>query len=463
MDELTSFQGRRVTVMGLGRFGGGVAAARFLAERGARVTVTDLKSHEQLEESLVQLDDVPIHDMCLGHHRETDFTDADLVVVNPAVLPRNPLIQESVRAGVPLTSEISLFWQFNRGRTVGITGSNGKSTTTGLVDSILQADGRTTWLGGNIGRSLLPVVDQIQPDDWVVLELSSFQLCSLDQLFTSPEVSIITNLAPNHLDWHQSMEHYRWAKQTMLRWQTQQAIAVLNADDPDVSLWNTGGQRLLFGQEQTGQPGLFANGRHCVFRNAERELQLPLKDWVALPGSHNFENAMAATCAALAIGVSEASVRDGLQAFRPLPHRLEFVAEVSGRRFYNDSLATTPESARAALDAFTAPVVLLAGGYDKHVDLTEFADDIAHKTKAVALMGQTAEVLAFRIDQVNDGSGPPHAEHDSLEQAFQWATEHSEPGDIVLLSPGCASYDWFANFEERGVCFADLVHKYASD
>ncbi|MDA1014447.1 MAG: UDP-N-acetylmuramoyl-L-alanine--D-glutamate ligase, partial [Planctomycetota bacterium] len=407
MDELTVFQGRRVTVMGLGRFGGGVAAARFLAERGARVTISDLKSDEELADSLAELDDVPIHDMCLGHHRETDFTDVDLVVVNPAVPPRNPLVQAAARARVPLTSEIALFWQFNRGRTLGVTGSNGKSTTTGLVDSILQADGRTTWLGGNIGRSLLPEIDRIQPEDWVVLELSSFQLCSLDQLFTSPEVSVITNLAPNHLDWHESMGHYRWAKQAMLRWQSNDATAVLNASDLDVSHWITSGRRLMFGYDETLEAGLFSSGAETVFRDHERTLRLPLRDWVTLPGQHNFENAMAATCAALAIGVSESSVQAGLQAFRALPHRLEFVAEVAGRRFYNDSLATTPESARAALDAFTEPVIILAGGYDKHVDLTEFADAIAHKTKAAALMGQTAEVLAFRIDQINAGHGPP--------------------------------------------------------
>lgn len=463
MDGADQFRGRRVTVMGLGRFGGGVAVARFLAERGAKVTVTDLKCEEDLADSLADLDDISLHDLCLGHHRETDFTQADLVVVNPAVHPRNPLVLQAAQAGVPLTSEMNLFWQFNHGRTIAVTGSNGKSTTTGMIESILAADGRRTWLGGNIGRSLLPHVDDIQPDDCVVLELSSFQLAALDRLFASPDVSVVTNLAPNHLDWHESMDDYRTAKQAMLRWQLPDGIAVLNADDASVSTWPTNGRRLLFGHGVRDAAGMFADGRDCIYRHdsSRPELRLPLPSWLRLPGLHNLENAMAAACATLAFGANADSVQQGIEGFRPLPHRLEFVAEVAGRRFYNDSLATTPESASVAINAFQEPIVILAGGYDKHLDLSTFAADIAHKTKAASLMGQTSEVLALHIESVAQGDGPQFAEHADFEAAFQWALEQSAPGDVVLLSPGCASYDWFANFEDRGKRFVECVERYA--
>lgn len=455
-----AFRGKRVTVMGLGRFGGGVAVARFLAERGAKVTVTDLKTADDLTDSIAELDDIALHDLCLGHHRETDFTGADLVVVNPAVPPDNALVAQAVQAGVPLTSEMNLFWQFNRGRTIAVTGSNGKSTTTGMIESILAADGRRTWLGGNIGRSLLPVVDDIEPDDCVVLELSSFQLAALDRLFSSPHVAVVTNLAPNHLDWHESMDDYRCAKQALLRWQLPDGIAVLNADDADVSSWPTNGRQLLFGHKVRDAAGLYAAGRDCVYRphGSLPEWRLPLQSWLRLPGSHNLENAMAAACAALALGASASSVQQGIEGFQSLPHRLEFVAEVDGRRFYNDSLATTPESACMAINAFQEPIVILAGGYDKHVDLSAFAADIAHKTKAASLMGQTSEVLALHIERIAEGHGPEFAEHADFESAFNWALEHSAPGDVVLLSPGCASYDWFANFEDRGKRFVELVH-----
>jgi len=449
--------GAQVTVMGLGRFGGGVGAVRFLTSRGARVTVTDLLGAEELAEPLSQIADCPVEAYHLGGHVENDFVDTDLVVVNPAIPPTNPFLARARDNAVPLTSEMSLFWQFHRGRTLGVTGSNGKSTTTAMTHSILQAARIESRLGGNIGRSLLPEADQIGPHEWAVLELSSFQLEDLNRLPASPNVAVVTNFTPNHLDWHGCLSEYRRAKQSILRWQTPDDAAILNQDDADVCAWPTFGRSCWFGTKDLGREGIFQRGRQHVLRFDGREEVFPLVEWVTLPGRHNLHNAMAAGCAAIVAGADLEAVRVGLKGYRPLPHRMEFVGEVAGRRFYNDSLATTPESAIAALEAFSEPIVILAGGYDKQIDLTEMADAIAQRAKAAALMGQTAELLACLLESHPEAGGLSMRECHSFEEAFQWAAGQSEPGDVVLLSPGCASYDWFRNYAERGRKFAELA------
>src|ERR1700685_931839 len=223
--------GRSVTVMGLGRFGGGVGAVRFLTSRGARVTVTDLLDADDLAESLAKIADCPVETYRLGGHVESDFEDADLIVANPAVLPSSPYLQRAREAPVPITGEISLFWRCHPGRTLAVTGSNGKSTSTATAHAMLYAAGLECRLGGNIGRSLLPEVDAIAPHEWAVLELSSFQLDDLDRLPASPNVAVVTNFTPNHLDWHGSLAEYRRAKQSILRWQAPEDAAVLNQDD----------------------------------------------------------------------------------------------------------------------------------------------------------------------------------------------------------------------------------------
>ena len=450
--------GKRVTVMGLGRFGGGVAATRFLADRGAKVTVTDLLSDNELAESLAQLDGCPIENFHLGGHVEEDFTTADLIVVNPAVKRCNRYLQQARQAGIPLASEMNLFWQLNRGKTVGVTGSNGKSTTTALIHSILQAAGWNSRLGGNIGCSLLSEVETIQADDWSILELSSFQLHDLNRLPASPDVAVVTNFAPNHLDWHESLDDYRKAKQTILRWQSPQAIAVLNQDDNDVKRWPVYGKTLWFGSDDQGREGIFASGDSCVMRLEGTESVLPLPCWLKLPGLHNLQNAMAAACATLVVGVPVDAVQQGLENFTPLPHRLQFVAEIEGRRFYNDSLATTPESAIAAVESFAEPVILLAGGYDKQVDLSQLAETIATRVKSAVLMGQTAEELTDLLECGEIQCSAAHCECSSFDEAFRCACAHSALGDVILLSPGCASYDWFANFQKRGETFIELVN-----
>ncbi|MBS0204220.1 MAG: UDP-N-acetylmuramoyl-L-alanine--D-glutamate ligase [Planctomycetes bacterium] len=452
----------RVLVMGLGSFGGGLGVVKFLAGRGASITITDARPAEKLTDAIAGLGDVPGLQYRLGGHCDEDFRSADLIVVNPAVRPDHPLLNLARSAGVPLTSEMNLFWQWNSAPVVAVTGSNGKSTTTALIHSILSKAGGAAWLGGNIGVSLLPHIEQIRPSDVVVLELSSFQLTDLDRLQSSPHVSVVTNFAPNHLDWHPTLDHYRWAKQTMLRWQTSTDFAVLNADDPEVHDWPGQGQRFSFSLQDTRLPGAFATtDRQAILRLPTGSQTLPLSYWLRLPGRHNLSNALAAVCAAAQFGVNAEAIQRGLEEYQPLPHRLQWIADVQGRSFYNDSLATTPESAIVGLQAFERPVVLLAGGYDKHVDLSQMAQAIASRAKAVALMGQTAGSLREGIGRYQGSPCVLSPALSTFREAFAWAFAQSEPGDVILLSPGCASYDWFRNFADRGQQFIELIEQLA--
>lgn len=460
-DELA---GKRVTVMGLGRFGGGAGVVRFLAKTGARVTVTDLKTADDLAESLDAISDVDLEAIHLGGHAERDFQETDLLIVNPAVPRNNPWLKTAEQAGVALSSEIGLFLQYNPASVIGVTGSNGKSTTAALTHHFLQTHGLKSHLGGNIGGSLLNSLDEISASDWVVLELSSFQLAALDRMFCSPSIAVITNFTPNHLDWHGSLEDYRRAKQTILRWQCADGHAVLPADDPNASHWPVHSQPVWFGRHDTGGRGVFLSDCEQILtqRTADGERRWDMGHHNHLPGKHNLQNILAATAAALSAGINGDHLDSALESFHPLPHRLEFVGEYAGRRFYNDSISTTPESTIAALESFDGRVVLLVGGYDKQVDLTPMAKIIAERTKAVALMGQTAQMLCESLNAAAAPKAVNCCVTESFADAFNWAISQSCEGDVVLLSPGCASYDWFLDFRDRGEQFVGAIQYWAS-
>jgi UDP-N-acetylmuramoylalanine--D-glutamate ligase len=484
---ITDFQNLRVTVMGLGTFGGGLGVVRFLSAHGARVTVTDQKPAAELTDALRQLTDCPGVVMHLGAHQDEDFTEADLIVASPAVPRAARHLQLAKDAGIPITSEMNLFWERNRGRTICITGSNGKSTTTALAYAMLCGSSpggqvgpargsepevphgtrvglqERVWLGGNIGVSLLPVVEQIAEHDWVVLELSSFQLEDLADLQPDPQIAVVTNFSPNHLDRHGTLDAYRRAKQHLLRWQTSPQVAILNADDPDVRNWPTNSPPLWFGMRDNGEQGVFAHEpqsgrRQALCRTELGESLFPLGEWLPLPGDHNFQNALAASCAVIAAGGQVLQIQQGLSSFRGLPHRLQCVGEARGRRFYNDSKATTPDATILALKSFSSPIVLLAGGYDKGIDLSPLVQGaLESPVRAVALLGETGEQLQRHFDTLDPARKITTRVHASLPEAFAWSVSQSNPGDAVLLSPGCASYDWFANYEVRGNQFTELA------
>ncbi len=463
---LHDFHGRRVTVMGLGRFGGSIGAIRYLVQRGADVLITDLRSESDLATSLAQLADTPPQTLRLGEHREEDFTACDLVVASAAIPSDNRYLRLARDRGIPVTREMNLFWERNPGRVVAITGTNGKSTTTALTHALLsRAFPGRVWLGGNIGKSLLPEVEQIRPGDWVVLELSSFQLEDLAVLRPRPAVSVVTNFSPNHLDRHPSIEAYRAAKQQLLAFQSPDQIAILNQDDADVSTWPTAARKFWFGGDDVGREGMFVYTagefpRHAIFRLGLREQVYPLGEWLRLPGRHNVLNALAASATALVLGAQAMHIEQGIRDFPGLPHRLQLVAERQGVRFYNDSKSTTPAATVLALRSFRAPAWLIVGGYDKQIAFDDLVSEIAaRELRGVACIGQVGERLAaaIREELTRRNLSTEVLCCAKLDAAVAQAARTARPGDVVLLSPGCASYDQFENYEHRGEEFARLV------
>ncbi|HUT37543.1 MAG TPA: UDP-N-acetylmuramoyl-L-alanine--D-glutamate ligase [Planctomycetota bacterium] len=453
----SDFAGKRVTVMGIGLFGGGVGVARFLARQGARVTATDLKDATALAGSLAKLEGLPI--TChLGRHFDEDFTDTDLVVVNPAVPDESPFLATAREAGVALETEINLFFKLCPAPIVGFTGSNGKSTAASLAAHLLEAGPRRAWLGGNIGRSLLEDLDAIRPDHLVVLELSSFQLERLGPTGLSPAVSIVLNLRPNHLDRHKTMANYARAKQPILLHQREGDAALLNADCEVVSTWGGlgAGRKLFFSTGRPVERGAWLDGDQALWRDGGLPQPLFRRGDLVLRGRHNAGNALAGAGAAVLCGVAPEAIGPRLAAFRALEHRLEFVRALDGVEYYNDSKATTPEAAIAGIEAFDEPVVVIAGGYDKHLPFDNFGKAVAGRAKAAVLLGATAG----KIQEALEAAGAtPVQRVAGLADAVRVARRLAAPGDVVLLSPACASYDMFENYEQRGANFKQLVRE----
>lgn len=451
-----AWNGRRVTVMGLGSFGGGTGLARYLAEQGAAVTATDLKNADALQDALAALRGLPIR-FVLGQHREEDFADADRVFVNPAVPLTSPYLDLARSSGVPLDSELNLFVRQCPGRIVGITGSVGKTTTTSLLGSILKLHDARTLVGGNIGGSLLPRLPEIAPDTPVVLEISSFQLEHLDWLAYSPPVAVVLNLAPNHLDRHGTMAAYQAAKEVILAYQAPEDVAVLNRDDPAVrAMARRGhGRPLFYSVHESLESGVYRDGSALVLASAGERQVLCHDSDLRLRGLHNLGNAAAAAAAAVTLGAPPAAVADGLKAFSGLPHRLEWIADKGGVTYYNDSKATTPFSTQYALQAFEQPVLLLAGGYDKGTPFNDLAHATQARVRIALLYGNTADKLAQALQRV---PAPPEVILlPTLDDALHRAAKLALPGDVVLLSPACASYDQFPHYEARGDHFRALV------
>ncbi|MCE9556725.1 MAG: UDP-N-acetylmuramoyl-L-alanine--D-glutamate ligase [Planctomycetes bacterium] len=427
-------RGRRVTVMGLGRHGGGVAATRFLAGVGARVTVTDLAPAASLMDSLNAVADLALTEVQLGGHVEESFRDAELIVVNPAVRPGNSWVELARRNGARITSEIELLMERVPCPVVGVSGSNGKSTTASMIAAILTAAGRKVWLGGNIERSLLGELPNMTTDDWVVLELSSFQLHWLSASVRLPDISVVTNCTPNHLDWHPDFTHYSAAKRRLLN-----PTTFARCGPPT-------------GTAVLGPALCDTWGRDCL-----RTVQ-PLHDEnlipaLKIPGLHNRINASCAAAAACAAGCGDEAITTALSKFAGLSHRLETIGVVAGRRFINDTQATTPEATMAALAAIEGACWLLCGGADKGVSFDELATAIIFRCAGVACYGAVGPQLETAIRQHNADFNCVRMER--LEEAVAWCWERSSSGDAILLSPACASIDQYRDYSHRAADFAN--------
>jgi UDP-N-acetylmuramoylalanine--D-glutamate ligase len=432
--------------MGLGRHGGGVAAVQFLVHRGARVTVTDSADERSLSDSVTQVADLPLAGLHLGGHCERHFREADLIVVSPAVRPDNPFVRSASRSGVPITSEIELFLRCCPAKVVGVTGSSGKSTTAAMIAAIGQAAGRQVWLGGNIERSLLPMLDNIDANDVVVLELSSFQLAWLSPSAPRPSVAVITQCEPNHLDWHGTFQKYLAAKQRIIDSRHGHQTVVLG-HGIDHRVW---------------EPGV----RGKLLQPWPSDTLPPL----AVPGEHNRHNAGAAAAAAKTLGCDSHAVRTGLSSFSGLPHRLETIGRWSGRRFVNDTQATTPEATIAALRTISEPCWLLAGGADKGAAFDHLADAIVQRARGAAFYGQVAPDLFTLVTDRRPNFACLQTA--TLGEAFDWCWQQSNRGDAIVLSPACSSLDQYRDYADRanhflecatGISAAPCHHQRAAD
>ncbi len=446
-------KGKRILVVGLGK--SGVASALFLQSRGARVTVSDAKSEDQLGgvEILALLDrGITVE---TGKHGERTFRDQELIVVSPGVPGDVAPLEQARRLGIPVIGEIELTARFLKGNVVAITGSNGKTTTTTLTGEIIASGGRKTLVGGNIGTPAITFVEQSSPDTWVVLEISSFQLESIESFH--PHISALLNVTPDHLDRHGSMESYIAAKGRIFENQTADDYAVLNADD-EISLRlaeELRPQVLWFSRRRAVERGAYVRGGAIVYRDGQEVEILPLSE-IALKGAHNVENVLAAVAIGMAAGVEPAAIRRAVKDFRAVEHRLEYVATLRGVQYYNDSKATNVDATMKALQSFPANIHLILGGKDKGSDYSELNHLIAERVKCVYTIGAAAAKIESQI-----GNSAPVISAQTLELAVAKASDLATEGDIVLLAPACASFDQFPSYEHRGRVFKDLVQALA--
>ena len=443
-------RGKRVLVVGLARTG--VATALFCAARGASVTATDTRTENEIGEAIAPLRTAGIS-LELGGHRENTFLEQDLIVPSPGVPADVPLLQAARAKGVTIWSEVELAGRFLKGRLIGITGSNGKTTTTSLIEHILKGAGFSTILAGNIGTPLISRVEQTSNNTITVAELSSFQL-ELIETFR-PNISVFLNLTPDHLDRHHTLEEYGCAKARIFENQTEADSAVLNADDPaTTSLAPAKPQVYWFSRKQRVARGAFVRENEIVFRNdGEEEVVLSLQE-IPLPGEHNVENVLAAVAATRLAGAEPTAIAKGVRSFAGVEHRLEFVAEIGGVRYYNDSKATNVDATLKALDAFPGRILIVLGGKDKGSDYSVLQRPLREKAILALLIGAAAEKIEKQI------TGSVAIERaGTIERAVEIASHAARRGDVVLLAPACASFDQFQNYEHRGRVFKELVHQ----
>jgi len=446
--------------MGLGLFGGGAGAARHLAERGWDVTVTDRRSAEELATACALLAGLPIR-FVLGEHREEDFTETELLVVNPAVPPHNPLVTLARSRGVPVSSEFQLCLEALPARLVLVTGTHGKSSTCNALAQLCRASGQRVHLGGNIGHSLLADLDRITGSDVCVVEVSSYQLeglprgPALEELRGKLRVEAvgITNVRPDHLERHGDFESYAGAKRRILELLPETGTAVLPLEAPAGGWSLDRGHRTTFSTHSQDGDGRLEDGQLWY----AGEVLGALAD-LALPGEFQRSNALLALSLARALGIPAASLRTGLPTVRGLEHRLEDLGTIGGHRVWDNAVSTTPESTLVALESLVGPTTLICGGRAKSLPLDELARGARGRVRRVIAFGEAAELLstAFVAESIETLRAP------DVSQAVRRAFESMEPGESLLFSPACSSFDAYANFRERARHFRDSLPEVGS-
>lgn len=439
-----SLQGKKIAVLGLGV--SNRPLVRLLLEFGCDVTGCDKTPREKLDEEVLLLE----REGCRLRVGEgyLDGVEADVVFRTPGMHPGNPAIEALRRRGAEITSEMEVFFEVAPCFIVAVTGSDGKTTTTTLIAEMLKAEGKTVWLGGNIGTPLLPLCRQMKPEDYAVVELSSFQLMDMKR---SPQRAVVTNLAPNHLDVHRDMEEYVQAKKNIFRFQNPGDLLVLNADNAITASFTGRGETHFFSRKDRTNCVWEENG--VIYRRGEKVLA---SEEILIPGTHNVENYMAAIAAVDGL-VRDETIRQVARNFGGVEHRIELVRVKDGVKFYNDSIASSPSRTIAGLRSFTQKVILIAGGYDKHIPYDVLGPEICAHVSKLFLCGATAGKIRSAVEQAEGTEKPEITDCGDFENAVRTAAAAAKGGDIVLMSPASASFDQFKNFMVRGECFKRIV------
>lgn len=452
---LGELKGKKVSAIGIGVSHSDLAGR--MQEWGAKVTAHDKRTREQLGEALCSNLEAQGVTLRLGEHY-LDNLDADIVLRTPGMRYYQPLFDGLRQNGVAVTSEMELFFRLCPCKTIGITGSDGKTTTTTLISEILRENGQRVHLGGNIGRALLPIVQDVRAADFAVAELSSFQLISMRR---SPDISVVTNITPNHLDMHKDMEEYIEAKRNIMRHQDAFSRTVLGVDNDIAASFapEVRGQLFEFSIQHPVRTGAYLGEDGILYAsvNGETTKIMHASD-IRLPGMHNVKNMLAAICAVWGYVDIEA-IRNVAMEFNGVEHRIELVRELNGVRWYNDSIATTPTRTMAGLNAFSQKLIIIAGGYDKKISFAPLAPELIDHVKTLILMGVTADKIEQTLRECPSYQGSPEIIHAAdMADAIQKAAAAAGEGDIVSLSPACASYDMYPNFEVRGRHYKELVN-----
>ena len=450
MKPVIELAGKKVLVVGLARTG--IATALFCAERGARVTATEARPELEIAETAAKLRAAGVT-LELGGHRAETFVQQDLIVPSPGVPPMMPALAAARAIGVPVWSEIELAWRFLRGRLICITGSNGKTTTTSLIGHILEIARMPVQVAGNIGTPLISRVDLSSDASFTVVEASSFQLESISAF--RPDIAVLLNFTPDHLDRHGSIEAYGRAKARVFENQTEQDAAVINADDAGAPQYAPAGPRVFYFSRVTRvASGCYLRGNEIVFRCDGTETVLLVRKDIGLRGSHNVENVLAAAAAARLAGAEPAAIAEGVRTFAGVEHRIEYVATISGVEYFNDSKATNVDATLKALDAFPGNVLVILGGKDKGSNFGILRQALRGHARMALLIGSAAEKIETELAGVI-----PVERAETLARAVEMASRHARSGDVVLLAPACASFDQFENYEQRGRVFKQLVRE----
>ncbi len=450
-----NLKNKRVLVVGLAVTG--VPLVKVLCDLGADVIVNDLKKEDELRDSIDELSGLNV-DYILGGHPQTidSLGYIDLTVVSPGVPPEIPFIQEIKNKGIEIIGEIELAYRLSKGHIVGITGTNGKTTTTALVGEIFKNSGKTTHVLGNIGVAFISKALETKKDDIIVIEVSSFQLESI--VHFHPQVGVFLNLTQDHLNRHKTMADYEAAKLNLFKNQTKKDFAIINYDDLRVreATKNLNATKIYFSRKESLEQGIFVDGKKIVYMDNGNKKEIIPIDEIYIPGKHNLENALAAVAIAVVMDTDIEPIVYTLKTFKGVAHRVEAVDIINGVKFVNDSKATNVDAATKAIDAIDAPILLLAGGLDKETEFDDFINAFNGKVKHMFVYGETAQKLLETANRLNFN----HVTRvNDLEEAVNNAYKISSDGDTILLSPACASWDMYKNFELRGEHFKNIVSK----